>query len=233
MLNKIEKQIINTKIKYKDLSKSNYTSDQTQEGQPTFKEDYKATSKSFVNLASYSLSFDTHNQTASKSAKLSIPSDLVARVKKMSFVILNQATAQEIDKASNNDVRKAIAFAVVVNATSHYKPIIKTKDAKLYDQKTGVACWSTIQQIYFNILSKFGTLAILEKANGQIEILTRGKVAEMVASMTATNIADKKAKAQAKANAKAKATEQAKAKAEKQATQGKKKPSTSKAKAKA
>lgn len=233
MLNKIEKLILNSKIKYAEISKTNYTQDQTKEGQPTFKEDYKTTGKDFAQVGAFALSFDANNQTMAKAKKLSITSGLVEKVRKMAGVILNQATAQTIGNASANTIRKAIAFAICKNSHTHYKPLIKTKDTKLYAEKCGVACWSTILQTYFEILTDFGKNSILEKVGGGVEILTPNKVANLVERMTKQNENDKKTKAQAKANDKAKKTAQAQAQAEKQATQGKKKPSTSKAKAKA
>ena len=153
MLNKIEKLILNSKIKYAEISKTNYTQDQTKEGQPTFKEDYKTTGKDFAQVGAFALSFDPNNQTMAKAKKLSITSGLVDKVRKMAGAILNQATAQAISKASANTIRKAIAFAICKNSHTHYKPLIKTKDAKLYAEKCGVACWSTILQTYFEILN--------------------------------------------------------------------------------
>lgn len=218
MLNKIEKQTIKTKIKYNQIGKTNYTPDQTEEGQPTFKEDYKETAKTFGGLAGFSLSFDANNQTMAKAGKISVAGELCDKVKKMALVILNETTAKKVNQASQNATRKAIAFSVCKNAVSHYKPIAKTSDAKLYAEKIGVACWSTLLQIYFEILTDFGKNAIYQKLNGDIEILTAGQLASKLDKMTKQAETEKQTRKQARKNAKTKATEKAKAKAEKTQT---------------
>lgn len=231
MLNKIEKQTILINIKYNQIGKTNYTNQE--DGANTFKEDYKQTAKDFAGVGSFALSFDTHNQTMAKAGKLSISAELCERVKKMAGVILKTNNANKVQATSNNATRKAIAFAICKNATSHYKPLAKTSDAKLYAERVGVACWSTLLQIYFEILTDFGKCAIYQKINGDIEILTANKMRELAERMTKQAETEKQARKQARKNEKTKATEQAKAKAEKTATKGEKKAKTSKAKAKA
>lgn len=234
-MNKIEKLTLNTKAKYNEIKKTNYTSDTA--SQTTFAEDYKTTAQDLAKVGGFALSFDANNQTMAKAGKLSIPVALVERVKKMAGVILHTATAEKVQKASNNTTRKALAFAICKNATSHYKTIARTSDAKLYAEKAAVACWSTLLQAYFEILTNFGANALLQKIGGGIEIVTPSDITKMVEKMTAKAKAERVAKSQARKNAKEQATAKAKAKAEttakaeKQAPQGKKKTSTGKGKA--
>lgn len=228
-MNKIEKNTLNTKIKYNEIKKTNYTGNTA--GKTTFAEDYKTTAQDFAKVGGFALSFDQNNQTMAKAGKLSIPVALVERVKKMAGVILHTATAEKVQKTSNNLTRKAVAFAICKNATAHYKTIARTSDAKLYAEKTAVACWSTLLQSYFEILTNFGANALLQKVGGGVEIITPSDIAKMVDKMTAKAKAERTAKAQARKNAKEQATAQAQATAQKTAPKGKKKASTGKAKA--
>ena len=224
-MNKIEKLTLNTKIKYNEIKTLNKDN----------KQEFDKVRKEFAKVGAFAVSFDANNQTIAKAKKLSITSDTIASVKKLAGAILNQATAQRVQRASNNDTRKAVAFAIVKNAKAHYKTIARTQDEKLYTQQTSVAGWATLLQAYCEILTNFGTNAILQKSSGDIEILTASKLAGVVEKMNAKAQAERKAKAQARANAKIKELEQAKAKAQggKTATKGKTKAKTSKAKAKA
>lgn len=218
MLNKIEKMTLNSKIKYKDLTKE-------------IKADIKKAKPLFARVGEFAVSFDTNDQTTSKATKLSINSELVQIVKGLAPKILHTSTAQKITKASNNLVKKAIAIAICKNANTHYRKVAKCKDSAIYQELQAVACWSTINQTFFEIVTDFGANAILHKINGDIEIITPNKVASLLAKVQDKAIKEKADRKQAKANAKAQATEKAQKQAQKQAPQGEKKASTRKAKA--
>ena len=215
-MNKIEKMTLNSKIKYNELTKE-------------IKADIKKARPLFARVGEFAISFDANDQTTSKASKLSINSELVQIVKGLATKILHTNTAQTITKASNNLVKKAIAIAICKTANTHYRKVAKCKDSAIYQDQQAVACWSTINQAFFEIITDFGANAILHKINGDIEIITPNKVAQLLAKVQDQAIKDKANRKQAKANAKAKATDQAQKQAQKQAPQGKAKASKNKA----
>lgn len=217
-MNKIEKSTLNSKIKYTELTKD-------------IKADIKKAKPLFSRVGEFAISFDANDQTTSKASKLSINSELVQIVKGLAPKILHTNTAQTITKASNNLVKRAIAIAICKTANTHYRKVAKCKDNTIYQDLQAVACWSTINQAFFEIITDFGTNAISQKASGDIEIITPNKVASLLAKVQNQAIKEKNDRKQARANAKAKATAQAVAQAQKQAPKGKAKAKASKTKA--
>lgn len=203
-MNKIEKQATNLKVTYS--KKSNEIKTKLKEIAPLV-----------ARAGLFAVSFDIDNQTASKASKLSITSEMVDKTKALAGLMLNQAQAQKVQKASNNQVKKAVAIAICKNAKLHYRKLAKCSDQAIYTQQQSVAVWATLNQAYFEILSNFGAYAILQKLNGDIEFITSTQLAGVVEKITTKANQEKANRKQAKANDKEKATAKAVAKASKTA----------------
>lgn len=196
----INKIIVGIKEDYRTIIKSNY---------------FKTIKKDVEKVDEFTTQFEQNDNETIKIQKISINKTMLDNFKSFVANFCDNDTQNAVDKASNNQLKKAYSLAIFDNTKTRLKIKLRTKTETLKDYQDVTRVYQTIKETIENVKTACKKLAILtSEITNTIKFVN---LDEIYQKMLDKKAGEKKQAKLAKSNAKAKANEKAKAKASKQA----------------
>ena len=129
-------------------------------------EEFKQLKKDLKIIDSFTTKITQDNDTTTKTQKISINKNMIDNFKALANKICNAETIAIIDKATNNQIKKAFALAIFENTKNDLKLAIRTNTTKLYTYQDITKVYATFKATIENIkifcfIQKFSFLSSL------------------------------------------------------------------------
>lgn len=188
----INKIITGIKTDYKIIIKSNY---------------FKNIKKDIEKVDEFTTTIEQNDNETIKTQKISINKTMIDNLKLFIDNFCNDDTKAAVNKASNNQIKKAYALAIFDNTKTRLKTKVRTKTETLKDYQDTTRVYQTIKDTIENVKTNCKKLAILtSEISNTIKFVNLDEIYQKMLDKKADE--QKQAKL-AKANAKAKANEKA------------------------
>ena len=123
-------------------------------------EEFKQLKKDLKIIDSFTTKITQDNDTTTKTQKISINKNMIDNFKALANKICNAETIAIIDKATNNQVKKAFALAIFENTKNDLKLAIRTNTTKLYTYQDITKVYATFKATIENIKTNNKSLSI-------------------------------------------------------------------------
>lgn len=123
-------------------------------------EEFKQLKKDLKVIDSFTTKITQDNDTTTKTQKISINKNMIDNFKTLVNKICNAETIAIIDKATNNQIKKAFALAIFENTKNDLKLAIRTNTTKLYTYQDITKVYATFKATIENIKTNNKSLSI-------------------------------------------------------------------------
>ena len=123
-------------------------------------EEFKQLKKDLKIIDSFTTKITQDNDTTTKTQKISINKNMIDNFKALANKICNAETIAIIDKATNNQIKKAFALAIFENTKNDLKLAIRTNTTKLYTYQDITKVYATFKATIENIKTNNKSLSI-------------------------------------------------------------------------
>lgn len=123
-------------------------------------EEFKQLKKDLKIIDSFTTKITQDNDTTTKTQKISINKNMLDNFKALANKICNAETIAIIDKATNNQIKKAFALAIFENTKNDLKLAIRTNTTKLYTYQDITKVFATFKATIENIKTNNKSLSI-------------------------------------------------------------------------
>ena len=168
-------------------------------------EEFKQLKKDLKIIDSFTTKITQDNDTTTKTQKISINKNMIDNFKALANKICNAETIAIIDKATNNQIKKAFALAIFENTKNDLKLAIRTNTTKLYTYQDITKVYATFKATIENIKTNNKSLSIcVDIVTNKIKFVNAN---EMYNKLIEEKTQERKNKAQERKNKKAKQNE--------------------------
>ena len=168
-------------------------------------EEFKQLKKDLKIIDSFTTKITQDNDTTTKTQKISINKNMIDNFKALANKICNAETIAIIDKATNNQIKKAFALAIFENTKNDLKLAIRTNTTKLYTYQDITKVYATFKATIENIKTNNKSLSIcVDIVTNKIKFVNAN---EMYNKLIEEKTQERKNKAQERKNNKAKQNE--------------------------
>ena len=123
-------------------------------------DEFKQLKKDLKIIDSFTTKITQDNDTTTKTQKISINKNMIDNFKALANKICNAETIAIIDKATNNQIKKAFALAIFENTKNDLKLAIRTNTTKLYTYQDITKVYATFKATIENIKTNNKSLSI-------------------------------------------------------------------------
>ena len=168
-------------------------------------EEFKQLKKDLKVIDSFTTKITQDNDTTTKTQKISINKNMIDNFKTLANKICNAETIAIIDKATNNQIKKAFALAIFENTKNDLKLAIRTNTTKLYTYQDITKVYATFKATIENIKTNNKSLSIcVDIVTNKIKFVDANA---MYNKLVEEKTQERKNKAQERKNKKAKQNE--------------------------
>ena len=168
-------------------------------------DEFKQLKKDLKIIDSFTTKITQDNDTTTKTQKISINKNMLDNFKALANKICNAETIAIIDKATNNQIKKAFALAIFENTKNDLKLAIRTNTTKLYTYQDVTKVYATFKATIENIKTNNKSLSIcIDIVTNKIKFVDANA---MYNKLVEEKTQERKNKAQERKNKKAKQNE--------------------------
>lgn len=168
-------------------------------------DEFKQLKKDLKIIDSFTTKITQDNDTTTKTQKISINKNMIDNFKALANKICNAETIAIIDKATNNQIKKAFALAIFENTKNDLKLAIRTNTTKLYTYQDITKVYATFKATIENIKTNNKSLSIcVDIVTNKIKFVDANA---MYTKLVEEKTQERKNKAQERKNNKAKQNE--------------------------
>lgn len=168
-------------------------------------DEFKQLKKDLKTIDSFTTKITQDNDTTTKTQKISINKNMLDNFKALANKICNAETIAIIDKATNNQIKKAFALAIFENTKNDLKLAIRTNTTKLYTYQDITKVYATFKATIENIKTNNKSLSIcVDIITNKIKFVDANA---MYNKLVEEKTQERKNKAQERKNKKAKQNE--------------------------
>lgn len=168
-------------------------------------DEFKQLKKDLKIIDSFTTKITQDNDTTTKTQKISINKNMIDNFKALANKICNAETIAIIDKATNNQIKKAFALAIFENTKNDLKLSIRTNTTKLYTYQDITKVFATFKATIENIKTNNKSLSVcVDIVTNQLKFVDANAMYNQLVEQKAQ---ERKNKAQERKNNKAKQNE--------------------------
>lgn len=123
-------------------------------------EEFKQLKKDLKIIDSFTTKITQDNDTTTKTQKISINKNMIDNFKALANKICNAETIETLNKATNNQIKKAFALAIFENTKNDLKLAIRTNTTKLYTYQDITKVYATFKATIENIKTNNKSLSV-------------------------------------------------------------------------
>jgi hypothetical protein len=128
-------------------------------------EQFKQFKKDLKIIDDFTTKITQENDTTTKTQKIVINANMLNNFKSLANEICNTETLTILQKATNNQIKKALALAIFENTSNTLKMTIKTNTQKLYQYQDITKIFATFKTTIENLKTNNKTLSIVVDIN--------------------------------------------------------------------